>query len=230
MYQKILIIEDDPDIVNLLKFNLEQEGYQVAIAEDGEEGLKKARTENPTLILLDLMLPKMSGLDICRIIKGDKATKKTPIIMVTAKGEEVDRVVGFELGADDYVTKPFSPREVLLRIKAILKRVENSGEPQEVEALVEGDLEINIPRHQVKIKEKEIVLTKTEFDLLLTLVQGKGRVYTRDTLLNRVWGYEAEVDTRTVDTHMRRLREKMGLLSNRLETIRGVGYRFLEEK
>jgi len=213
-----------------LKFNLEQEGYQVAIAQDGEEGLKKARTENPTLILLDLMLPKMSGLDICRIIKGDKATEKTPIIMVTAKGEEVDRVVGFELGADDYVTKPFSPREVLLRIKAILKRVENSGEPQESEAIVEGDLEINIPRHQVKIKEKEIVLTKTEFDLLLTLVQGKGRVHTRDILLNRVWGYEAEVDTRTVDTHMRRLREKMGLLANRLETIRGVGYRFLEEK
>lgn len=228
MRKKILIIEDDTDIIALLKFNLEEEGYKVSIAEDGEEGLKKARTEKPALILLDLMLPKMTGLDVCRILKGDKGTNSIPIVMLTAKSEEVDRVVGFELGADDYVTKPFSPRELLLRIKAIMKRLEG-GEAKKEELIQEGILSIDVPKRQVKIKNKEIVLTKTEFNLLLILVQQKGLVQTREKLLENVWGYESEVDTRTIDTHMRRLREKVGPLSERLETIRGIGYRFLEE-
>ncbi len=228
MKQKILVVEDDPDIVNLLKYHLEEEGYKVSVAEDGQKGLKKAQEEMPDLLLLDLMLPKMSGLDICRILKGDKATRSIPVVMLTAKSEEVDRIVGFELGADDYVAKPFSPREVLLRVKAILKRVTDSG-LYEKEELIEDSLKINIPRREVKIKNKEIVLTKTEFNLLLCLVQEKGRVQTREKLLDRVWGYDTEVDTRTIDTHMRRLREKMGPLAERFETIRGVGYRFLEE-
>ncbi len=227
MPQKVLVVEDDPDIIHLLQYHLEQEGYKVSVAQDGQKGLKQAQEEKPDLILLDLMLPKMSGLDVCRILKGEKGTNMIPIVMLTAKSEEVDRVVGFELGADDYVTKPFSPREVLLRVKAILKRVQ--GEPEEKEEIVEGILTINIPRREVKIKNKEVVLTKTEFNLLLTLVKDKGRVQTREKLLDRVWGYDAAVDTRTIDTHMRRLREKMGPLADRLETIRGVGYRFLEE-
>jgi len=229
MAKKILVVEDDPDIVKLLKFNLEQEGYQVSIAEDGEVGLKKAREERPNLILLDLMLPKMSGLEICRILKGAKETEKTPIIMVTAKGEEVDRVVGFELGADDYVSKPFSPREVLLRIKAIFKRIEAPSKADDAEEIQDGDLYMNLPRREVKIQNKNIVLTKTEFNLLWLLVCNKGRVQTREKLLDQVWGYDSEVDTRTIDTHMRRLREKVGPLADRLETTRGVGYRFLEE-
>ena len=229
MPKKVLVVEDDPDIVKLLKFHLEAEGFRVLIAEDGEAGLKTSRDELPALILLDLMLPKMSGLDLCRILKGDKKTEAIPIIMVTAKGEEVDRVVGFELGADDYVAKPFSPREVLLRVKAVLKRTDTAAQAEGKEIIEVGDLSIHIPRHEVKIKDKKLVLTKTEFNLLITLVQNKGRVQTRDKLLENVWGYDAEVDTRTIDTHMRRLREKMGSLAERFETIRGVGYRFLEE-
>ena len=227
MPQKVLVVEDDPDIIHLLQYHLEQEGYKVSVAQDGQKGLKLAQEEKPDLILLDLMLPKMSGLDVCRILKGEKGTSTIPIVMLTAKSEEVDRVVGFELGADDYVGKPFSPRELLLRVKAILKRVQ--GEPEEKEEIHEGILTINIPRREVKIKNKEVVLTKTEFNLLLMLVEDKGRVQTREKLLDLVWGYDAQVDTRTIDTHMRRLREKMGPLADRLETIRGVGYRFLEE-
>lgn len=228
MPHKILVIEDDPDIFQLLQYHLEQEGYKVSVAQDGEQGLKKAQNESPDLILLDLMLPKMSGLDVCRILKGDKETQSLPIIMLTAKSEEVDRIVGFELGAEDYVAKPFSPREVLLRVKAILKRM-HSSTSEEKEILQDGILTINIPRREVKVEGKDVVLTKTEFNLLLTLVEEKGRVQTREKLLDRVWGYDSEVDTRTIDTHMRRLREKMGPLADRLETIRGVGYRFLEE-
>lgn len=227
MAKKILVVEDDPDIVNLLKYHLEEEEFKVSVAEDGEAGLKKARADKPAMILLDLMLPKMSGLDVCRILKGDKETRSIPILMLTAKAEEVDRVVGLELGAEDYVTKPFSPREVMLRIKAILKRMESAAE--EKEEISEGGLYIHVPRREVKIKNKEVTLTKTEFNLLLTLVRGKGRVQTREILLNQVWGYDSSVDTRTIDTHMRRLREKMGPLAKHFETIRGVGYRYLEE-
>lgn len=226
--KKILVVEDDPDIVNLLKYHLEEADFKVSVAEDGEAGLKKARADKPALMVLDLMLPKMSGLDLCRILKSEKETRDIPIVMLTAKAEEVDRVVGLELGAEDYVTKPFSPREVMLRIKAILKRLESAAQAAEKEEVVEGILQINIPRREVKIKNKEVVLTKTEFNLLLTLVQGKGRVQTRDHLLNQVWGYDSSVDTRTIDTHMRRLREKMGPLAKQFETIRGVGYRFTE--
>lgn len=227
MARKILVVEDDPDIVNLLRYHLEEAEFKVSVAEDGEAGLKKARAEKPDLVILDLMLPKMSGLDLCRILKSEKETRGVPILMLTAKAEEMDRVVGLELGAEDYVTKPFSPREVLLRVKAILKRME--GADEEKEEIREGVLTIDIPRREVKIKNKEVTLTKTEFNLLLALVQGKGRVQTRDGLLSHVWGYEASVDTRTIDTHMRRLRGKMGPLGRRFETIRGVGYRYLEE-
>jgi two-component system, OmpR family, phosphate regulon response regulator PhoB len=190
--------------------------------------LELAKKERPSLVILDLMLPGMDGKDICRALKSNPLTQSIPILMLTAKAEEVDRVIGLELGADDYVTKPFSPRELVLRVKAILRRKEVG---QESEKLVRiGDLLIDIDRHHVSIKKSPIQLTSTEFKLLVELASKRGRVQTREHLLDRVWGYTYEGYARTVDTHIRRLREKLGSLGDHIETIRGVGYRFKEER
>ena len=226
MSTRILVVDDEPDALELIEFNLQAAGYEVVTAADGAEGLKKARTAAPALILLDVMLPEMDGMEVCKTLKRDPTTAVIPIIMLTAKGAEIDRVLGLELGADDYVTKPFSPRELILRVKGLLRR----GRPAEEKAdrLNLGDLQIDIPRHEVLIQGKRIELTATEFKLLTVLAQRKGRVQSREKLLQDVWEYDNLIDTRTVDTHMRRLREKMGRAAKYLDTVRGVGYRLVE--
>jgi DNA-binding response OmpR family regulator len=223
---KILVVDDEPEAVELLEFNLKQAGFEVVTASDGAEALKKARSSLPGLILLDLMLPEVDGLEVCKMLRRDPATAAIPIVMVTAKASEIDRILGLELGADDYVTKPFSPRELVLRIKNILQRGRAAAGEQEVVKF--GDLVIDNPRHLVTWKGKSIELTATEFKLLAILAQRRGRVQSRDQLLRDVWEYNSLVDTRTVDTHMRRLREKLGPASKFLDTVRGVGYRFVE--
>ncbi|MGI8890007.1 MAG: winged helix-turn-helix domain-containing protein [Chthoniobacterales bacterium] len=224
--KKILIVEDEPDVVDLIALQLRKAGgFTVLIAGDGAEGLKKARSDAPALIVLDLMLPRMPGLEVCKVLKTDSLTSHIPIIMLTAKAEEVDRIVGLEIGADDYVTKPFSPREMLLRIRAILRR--GPGGPSE-EKLTRGLITIDSARHLVLVGGKPIVLTAVEFKLLSMLMQRPGRVQARDRLLNEVWGYESAIDTRTVDTHVRRLREKLGKAATAIETVRGFGYRLRE--
>jgi two-component system phosphate regulon response regulator PhoB len=222
--RKILIIEDESDVADLLEMGLGKAGFKTTTAGDGPTGLQKARDTRPDFIVLDLMLPKMSGLEVCRILKGDAATAHIPILMLTAKAEEVDRIVGLEFGADDYVTKPFSPREVMLRIRAILRRGEKPHE-----TLQAGPISIDAARHQVRVSGKRVHLTSLEFKLLRTLMQRRGRVQDRDKLLNDVWGYESVIDTRTVDTHVRRLREKLGKAGDAIETVRGFGYRLREE-
>jgi two-component system, OmpR family, phosphate regulon response regulator PhoB len=222
--RKILIVEDETDVADLLTLNLRKAGYKVSMTADGASGLQKARDDRPDFIILDLMLPKMSGLEVCRILKSDTATAQIPILMLTAKAEEIDRIVGLEFGADDYVTKPFSPREIVLRIRAILRRGETAAD----ESLKAGPISIDPARHKVRVNSKQVHLTSLEFKLLQTLMQRRGRVQERDRLLNEVWGYEAVIDTRTVDTHVRRLREKLGKAGDAIETIRGFGYRLRE--
>jgi len=225
--KKILIVEDERDVVDLLTLNLRKaDGFIISTAPDGAAGLQKARTEKPAFIILDLMLPKMPGLEVCKILKTDPGTRHIPIMMLTAKAEEIDRIVGLEFGADDYVTKPFSPREVVLRIKAILRR--GRGESDE-ETVTAGAITIDPVRHQVSVGGKRVHLTSIEFKLLRTLLQRRGRVQARDRLLNDVWGYESVIDTRTVDTHVRRLREKLGKAGDAIQTVRSFGYRFQEE-
>jgi two-component system phosphate regulon response regulator PhoB len=225
--ESILVVEDEKDIVDLIEYHFKQSGFSVITALDGPSGLERARKEHPSLIILDLMLPEMDGKDICRALKSNPTTQSIPILMLTAKAEEVDRIVGFELGAEDYVTKPFSPKELVLRAKAILRRKEV---PQEGKKTIQiGDLLIDIDRHDVSIKKRSVRLTSTEFKLLAELASKRGRVQTREHLLDRVWGYTYEGYARTVDTHVRRLREKLGPLGDLIETIRGVGYRFREE-
>ena len=195
---------------------------------DGPSGLERAKKERPDLIILDLMLPGMDGKDVCRAIKSNSLTQSIPILMLTAKTEEMDRVIGFELGADDYVTKPFSPRELILRVKAILRRKESPLDDQQVIQI--DDLLIDRERHRVTIKDRSVHLTHTEFKLLVELVSRRGRIQTREHLLNKVWGYTYEGYARTVDTHIRRLREKLGSCGDYIETLRGIGYRFREEE
>ena len=222
----ILIVEDERDVIDLLTLHLRKAGgFVVSVATDGVAGLNKARTEKPAFIILDLMLPKMSGLEVCKILKSDLETRQIPIMMLTAKAEEIDRIVGLEFGADDYVTKPFSPREVTLRIRAIMRRGEAKQEEQRLAA---GPIVIDAARHQVSVAGKRVHLTSLEFKLLRTLLQRRGRVQARDRLLNDVWGYESVIDTRTVDTHVRRLREKLGKAGDAIETVRGFGYRLRE--
>jgi DNA-binding response OmpR family regulator len=222
----ILIIEDERDVVDLLALHLRKSGkFAVSTANDGASGLDKARNERPAFIILDLMLPKMPGLEVCKVLKTDPATRHIPIMMLTAKAEEIDRIVGLEFGADDYVTKPFSPREVILRVKAILRRGEAR---QDDERLTAGAITIDPARHNVSVEGKRVNLTSLEFKLLCTLIQRRGRVQARDRLLNDVWGYESVIDTRTVDTHVRRLREKLGKAGTAVETVRGFGYRLRE--
>jgi two-component system phosphate regulon response regulator PhoB len=226
MPDKILIIEDEPDVLELLVFQLQKGGFKTLTARDGLTGLTILRNELPALVILDLMLPGLEGTDVCRQAKADPKTAHIPVLMLTAKAEEVDRIVGLELGADDYVTKPFSPRELLLRVKTILRRVSGASAPAEI--LRHADLVVDLAKHAATIKDRPLDLTATEFKLLATLMERRGRVQTRDTLLQDVWGYAGDIDTRTVDTHIRRLREKLGKAGDWIETIRGVGYRFLE--
>jgi two-component system phosphate regulon response regulator PhoB len=224
--KKILVAEDEEDVLNLVAANLKAAGYQVLRAEDGESALEQARSALPALVILDLMLPGMSGLEVCKVLKSETSTRNIPVLMLTAKAEEVDRIVGLELGADDYVTKPFSPRELVLRVRSILKR---ASAPQEASDIIRlGDIQVDRARYEVMVKNKPIDFTATEFKLLTMLMERRGRVQSRDTLLNDVWGYESIIDTRTVDTHIRRLREKLGKAADCIETIRGFGYRMVE--
>ena len=224
MSQKIYIVEDEPDIRETLKYNFSNEGFEVFTAPDGEEALSNIKKVLPDVLILDLMLPGVSGLDVCKSIRTDDDIRDMSIIMLTAKGEEIDRVIGFELGADDYVTKPFSVRELILRVKVLLKKQRESL--VENKLVTFGPIRIDLDAHELRINDKEIVLTALEFKLLQHLVKRKGRVQTREQLLGDVWGYSAEVTTRTVDTHIKRLREKLGNTSDYIQTIRGVGYRF----
>ena len=221
--KKILVAEDEVDVLNLVASNLKAAGFNVLKAEEGVSALEQAREALPALIVLDLMLPGISGLEICKLLKNDIRTKLIPIIMLTAKAEEIDRIVGLELGADDYITKPFSPRELVLRIKSVIRRASASNEVDETLKL--GDIELDRARYEVLVKGKAVEFTATEFKLLALLIERRGRVQSRDTLLNDVWGYESVIDTRTVDTHIRRVREKLGEASVCIETIRGFGYR-----
>ena len=219
----IFIVEDEPDIRETLAYNLSQESFKVEEFSDAESCLEKINEKTPDLLILDLMLPGMSGLDLCKEIRANKSLSNLAIIMLTAKGEEIDRIIGFELGADDYVTKPFSVRELILRVKVILKKQTESLE--NIEEVEFGAIKINLDAHEVSINDDEINLTALEFKLLKHLVQRRGRVQTRDQLLGDVWGYSSEVTTRTVDTHIKRLREKLGSVGDYIQTIRGVGYR-----
>lgn len=221
----ILVIEDEPDIRKNLEYNLAREGFKVSAVGSLSDANETLKSNVFSLILLDLMLPDGSGLDLCKKIKGNPETESIPIIILTAKDDEVDRVVGFELGADDYVTKPFSVRELILRVKAMLKRGIKKSDVVEVERQF-GDLKIDVDSHEVHVDSSLIELTALEFRLLRELVDKRGRVQSRDQLLSEVWGYNSEVTTRTVDTHIKRLREKLGSMGKYVQTIRGVGYKF----
>ena len=223
---RILVIEDEPDIRQVLDYNLRLAGHEVVAAARGQDGLRLAREQHPDLVLLDLMLPDIPGTDVCRAIKDDLSMRATPVIMVTAKGEEIDRVVGFELGADDYVTKPFSVRELVLRIRATLRR--NEGKPPESSVVDFGTLRIDRDAHRIWVQDEEIELTALEFKLLVTLYDRRNRVQSRGALLDHVWGMDTKIATRTVDAHVKRLREKIGAARDYIETVRGVGYRFAE--
>jgi len=223
--QKILLVEDEKNIARVVTYNLEREGYQVITARDGEEGLTKARKELPDLVILDLMLPKLDGLEVCRQLKTDPKSARIPIIMLTAKTQEADRVVGLELGADDYVAKPFSVRELAARVKAVLRR----GQSSEAPTLWKGwEIEVDWERRKVKSKKKLVELTPKEFELLKVLVEANGRVLSREMLLEKVWGYDqaSEIQSRTVDLHVSQLRQKLGAPGKQILTVTGAGYRF----
>ena len=230
--ERILVVEDEPDILELVRYNLERAGLEVEGVGDGEAALERIEEAVPSLIVLDLMLPGLDGLEVCRLVKQRPALRAVPVLMLTAKAEEVDRIVGLELGADDYVVKPFSPRELVLRVKAILRRLDGKGAQgeDEIEMLSAGPLQIDPVGHTLFLDGGELDLTATEFKLLLRLAQRRGRVQTREELLRVVWGYEYSGYSRTVDTHVRRLREKLGSACEWVETVRGVGYRFRRDK
>ena len=223
--EKILVIEDDQDIADLLQYNLERERYHVVLAATGEKGLEAARQKSPSLILLDLMLPGINGLDVCRTLKDDATTRSIPIIMISARTEEADIVSGLELGADDYITKPFSPREVLARLRAVLRRRQPEEEPSSVSI---HDIVIDSGKYEVTVAKQKINLTPTEFKLLLTLASRPGWVFTRYQLVNAIRGEDVMVTDRTVDVHVAGVRKKLGASGKYLNTIRGVGYRFEE--
>ena len=226
MKPRILVVDDEPDVLDLVTYNLGQAGFATETAADGAEALRKARSSAPDLILLDLMLPEMDGLEVCKLLRRDTKTSAIPIIMLTARASEIDRIVGLELGADDYVPKPFSLRELVLRVKKRLEQ--NSGAPTK-NTYTFGSLLVDVSRHLVTVRGKRVELTATEFKLLALLLQRTGHVQSRDQLLRDVWEYETHIDTRTVDTHIRRLREKLGPAAKYLDTVRGVGYRFSAE-
>lgn len=223
--ETILLIEDEKNIVELVRYNLEQEGFRVLTASKGNAGLETALKERPALVLLDLMLPEMNGLEICKTLRQNEKTRNLPIIMLTAKGTESDKVVGLELGADDYVTKPFSPRELVARIKAVLRR---SREKPAEAVSCSGTIELDRAKHELRLKGKPVEITAKEFELLDLLMRSKGRVLTREVLLSKVWGYEnsVNIETRTVDMHIGQLRKKIGKEAERIVTVKSVGYRF----
>ncbi|MBW8874405.1 MAG: response regulator [Acidobacteria bacterium] len=221
--ERILLIEDEPDIAEVLQYNLEKEGFAVEVARRGDTGLEALRREPADLLVLDLMLPGIDGLELTRLLKRDAATSRLPIVMLTARGEEVDRIVGLELGADDYISKPFSPREVVLRVKAVLRRLQPEDAVSDL--LEVGGIQLDVSGHQLRVRGREAPLTATEFRLLRLLMERGGRVQTRGQLLSDVWGYAEDIDSRTVDTHIRRLRRKLGPEADRIETVIGVGYR-----
>ncbi|MFA4992390.1 MAG: response regulator [Candidatus Omnitrophota bacterium] len=230
MKAKILIVEDEKDIIKMLEYNLKKEGFKVLDARDGEDALDLALRQCPDLILLDLMLPGIDGLEVCKTLKKDTKTASIPIIMLTAKSQESDKVVGLELGADDYVTKPFSPRELIARIKAVLRRATEKEKLPEV--FMSGGLRIDFSKISVSVKEKPVELTAKEFELLKTLLKAKGRVLSRDYLLDSIWGYDhaMEIQTRTVDVHIRTLRKKLKSAAKMILTVKNYGYRFEVEE
>ncbi|MHB8073803.1 response regulator [Desulfosporosinus fructosivorans] len=226
---KILVVDDEEPIQELLRFNLEKEGYLVSVAKDGQEALQNVENDQPDLLVLDLMLPGMDGLEVCRKLRSNPKFQQIPIIMLTAKGEEFDKVLGLELGADDYMTKPFSPRELLARIKARLRRPNSQEEDTDSKIIIRGELRVDVTGFRVHVRGEETELTPKEFELLRVLVAHPGKVYSRDELLERIWGYEYDGDTRTVDVHVRHLRLKVERDPSNpeyIETLRGIGYRF----
>ncbi len=226
MGARILVVDDEPDLLELVRLTLDQAGHQVETAASGREALEALRRHRPDLLILDLMLPDVSGTEVCRRLRADSELHSLPVIMLTAKADEVDRVVGFERGADDYVTKPFSPRELVLRVGAVMRRSQAPADPRGV--LEHGPLRLDPARHRCWVNDEEISLTAKEFDLLRGLMTRPGRVLTREVLLDQVWGSDITVTVRTIDTHLKRLREKLGAAGELIETVRGVGYRFAE--
>ncbi|NIQ92362.1 MAG: response regulator transcription factor [Deltaproteobacteria bacterium] len=220
----ILVVEDERDILQLIAHNLKSADFDVLTAQEGYEALSVAKNHLPQLIILDLMLPGLDGFEVCKELKRSPVTKDIPVLMLTARGEEVDRIVGLELGADDYVVKPFSPRELILRVRAILRR--HAPEEQAITRWRRDGLVVDLDAHRLRVDNAETKLTATEFRLLAELISNVGKVLTRDTLLDKVWGYQFDGYARTVDTHIRRLRQKLGPYAEWIETVRGVGYRF----
>ena len=222
---KVLIVDDEKNIVEAVKYNLERDGYRILVAHDGARALELARRELPDLVLLDWMLPELDGLEVCRLLKHGDNTKHIPIIMLTVKSDETDKVLGLEMGADDYVTKPFSARELLARVKALLRR----AQPPAADVFQLDPLRVDWGKHLVSLKGKPVELTSKEFELLRALIDAKGRVLSRDTLLERVWGYERsiEIETRTVDLHISQLRKKLKAVTDRFVTVKNAGYRFI---
>jgi two-component system phosphate regulon response regulator PhoB len=227
--KKILVVDDEPDVTDLLKYTLKSKGFDVEAINNPMSSVGFARTFLPDLIILDVMMPELNGIQICRMLRADPTLKKVPVIFLTAKAEENDRIQGLESGADDYVSKPFSTKELVLRVQSILRRT-SEGKPVELKMLSVGDIAMDVVCHEVSLHGKPLVLTATEFKLLQLLMERRGRVQTREHLLINVWNYETEIETRTVDTHVRRLREKLGDQANWIETIRGVGYRMAEQR
>ncbi len=219
--ERVLIVDDDPDIQRLVSYNLTQAGFEVVTAETGRKALESVQKHPPDLIILDLMLPDVDGMEVCRTLRQHENSRRIPIVMLTARGEEIDRVIGFELGADDYVRKPFSPRELVLRVKSIFRRMKD----ERSDMLRVGDIQLYPERRQCFVGANPVVLTAKEFDLLQELMRAHGNVLTRDVLMDKVWGYHGEATSRTLDTHVRRLREKLGNQGSHVETVRGVGYR-----
>jgi DNA-binding response OmpR family regulator len=219
--ERVLIVDDDPDIQQLVRYNLSQAGFEVSTAETGRVALDLVQRHPPDLIILDLMLPDVDGMEVCRTLRQRENSRRIPVVMLTARGDEIDRVIGFELGADDYVMKPFSPRELVLRVKSIFRRMKD----ERTDMLRSGDIQIYPARRQCFVADDSVVLTAKEFDLLQELMRAHGNVLTRDVLMDKVWGYHGEATSRTLDTHVRRLREKLGREGVRVETVRGVGYR-----
>ena len=226
--RKILVIEDERDILDLASHYFEKEGFRVRTAVDGAAGLAAARKDHPDVIVLDLMLPGMDGLEVCKKLRADSATALTPVIMLTAKAEETDKIVGLELGADDYLTKPFSPKELVARVKALLRRTERRE--QEPQQYVYGTLRLDSARHELRVADKEVELTAKEFGLLEQLLKNPGRVLTRDVLLNAVWGYDYHGTTRTVDVHVRRLKQKVPALEHNILSVKSLGYKLRESE
>ena len=227
MANRVLIVEDERDLSRVVAYNFQKEGFDVVVAFTGEQALRATKEERFDLVLLDLMLPDISGIEVCKKLKQSPQTSQIPIVMVTAKGEEVDRVVGFELGADDYVVKPFSVRELILRVRSILRRAEGAAQaPERFEA---GTLRVDRAAHRVWVEDKEVSLTALELRLLVMLYDRRGRVQSRELLLDEVWGADTDVTSRNVDTHVKRVREKLGPAGEYIETVRGVGYRFRAE-